>query len=97
MTNSNPMTQEREAAILEKVISFCGEKANISSAVAALTDLADGLDKYLTGKATTQEIMPLLGRVCVEINLLQLILGDATEFEVEELERIDKLIPRGVR
>ena len=97
MTNSNPMTHEREAAILEKIISFCGPKACISSSVAALTDLADGLDKHLTEKATTQEIMPLLGRVCVEINLLQLILGDATEFEVEELERIDKLIPRGVR
>lgn len=97
MTNSNPMTQEREAAILEKIVSFCGEKANISSAVAALTDLADGLDKHLTGKATTQEVMPLLGRVCVEINLLQLILGDATEFEVAELERMDGLIPRSAR
>lgn len=97
MTNSNPMTQEREAAILEKVVSFCGEKANISYAVAALSDLADGLDKHLTGKATTQEVMPLLGRVCVEINLLQMILGDATEFEVAELERMDGLIPRGAR
>ena len=97
MTINNPMTQEREAAILEKIITFCGEKANISSAVAALTDLADGLDKHLIGKATTQEVMPLLGRVCIEINILQLILGDATEFEVDELERMDGLIPRGVR
>lgn len=97
MTNSNPMTQEREAAILEKIITFCGEKANISSAVAALTDLADGLDKHLTGGVTTQEIMPLLGRACMEINILQMILGDATEFEVEELERMDGLIPRKVR
>ena len=97
MTKSNPMTQEREAAILEKIVSFCGEKDNISSSVAALSDLADGLDKHLTGKATTQEVMPLLGRACVEINLLQLILGDATEFEVAELERMEGLIQRGVR
>lgn len=94
MKNSNPMTQEREATILEKSIRFCGEKESISIAVAALTDLADGLDKHLTGKTTTQEIMPILGRVCVEINLLQLILGDATDFEVEELERMDTLIQR---
>ena len=97
MTSNNPMTQEREATILEKIITFCGEKANISSAVAALTDLADGLDKHLTGKVTTQEVMPLLGRVCVEINLLQMILGDAAEFEVDELERMDSLIPRNAK
>lgn len=92
MKNNQPMTAEREAAILERSIDRCGEKGSISGAIGAFNELSEALDRYLCGQCSGQEVVDIMGQACVEINILELIFGDATEFEIAELERMDALL-----
>ena len=89
---TNGMTQEREAAILERAISKFGPGAQILKAVEELGELSVELARDLNGLGRTEAIREEMADAFIMLNQLELIFGDVTEIEVAKLERLERMI-----
>ena len=92
MENKHKMTQEREAAILNRAISHFGTAAQITKAVEELGELTVELARDLNGLGRTAAIREELADAFVMLNQLKLIYGDVSEIEAAKLERLARMI-----
>ena len=86
------MTQEREAAILEKAVETFGEKAHIVTAISSMSDLQNALVRTLAGYPDKACLLMSIAKVCMAMDILQLIYGDAVEQELEQLEELSQFM-----
>ena len=89
---TNGLTQEREAAILERAISKFGTGAQILKAVEELGELSVELARDLNGLGRTEAIREEMADAFIMLNQLELIFGDVTEIEIAKLERLERMI-----
>lgn len=100
MTN---MTQQREAAILEKAVETFGPEAQVVVAIEECSELIKALTKWLRAgdcsnvmpeqfKAIHTGIKEEMADVSIMLNQLELIFGDSNEEEIAKLERLEKLL-----
>lgn len=98
-TNEQPMTAQREVAIMEAAIAKRGEPAQMIVAIEELSELQKALCKYLRYADRYDGDDPGLGLmvnsireemadVSIMLSQLELIFGDVTDREIWKLERL---------
>ena len=92
-TTNEPMTQEREAAILEGAITHFGAEAQIIKAIEELGELSVELARDLNETPGRPDALKEeLADAFIMLNQLELIFGDVTEIEIAKLERLEGMI-----
>lgn len=96
-TTNEPMTQEREAKILEGAIEKFGAEAQIIKAIEELGELSVELARDLNEiPGRLDALKEELADAFIMLNQLELIFGDVTEIEVAKLERLERMIEDAV-
>lgn len=99
--NEQPMTAQREVAIMEAAIAKWGEPAQMIVAIEELSELQKALCKYLRFAERYDGDDPELGvmvnnireemaDVSIMLSQLELIFGDVTDREIWKLERLER-------
>lgn len=99
-TTNEPMTQEREAKILEAAITKYGTVPQVIVAIEEQAELIKAICKFLRHTLCSQyEEAAVLASmseeradVSIMLNQLDLIFGDNVEKEIEKLERLEKQV-----
>ena len=100
---TQPMTAQREVAIMEAAIAKWGENAQIGMAIEEMSELTKALCKYarVAGhadadsdlmKLTIGNILEEMADVSIMLSQMELIFGDPTDWEIRKLERLAKRI-----
>lgn len=101
--DAQPMTAEREVAIMEAAIATYGETKQIIKAIEELSELQKTLCKYLLCaemvdadsdlmKLTLGHISKEMADVSIMLSQLELIFGDPTDWEIRKLEKLARKI-----
>lgn len=99
--DAQPMTAQREVAIMEAAIAKRGKPAQMIVAIEELSELQKALCKYLRFANRFDGDDPELGvlvnsireemaDVSIMLSQLELIFGDVTDKEIWKLERLDR-------
>lgn len=99
--NEQPMTAQREVAIMEAAIAKWGEPAQMIVAIEELSELQKALCKYLRFADRYDGDNPGLGvlvnsireemaDVSIMLSQMELIFGDPTDWEIRKLERLER-------
>lgn len=91
-----------QLGLYERAISRWGDKAQVLKAIEELGELAVELSRWLNSYDPADEhllshIREELADVCIMTDQLQLIFGDVSDWEMHKLERLERLLERGLR
>lgn len=88
------MDLERESRILEGAIRKFGKKHQSIKAIEELAELVQAIVKYLDSGSVADydAVMYEIADASIMLNQLEMIYGDVTPYEVEKLERLERLV-----
>lgn len=91
------MTAEREGKILEDIISLNKRERTVRYCAATLADAGVYIaTELLAGDddkpETVRNIKSAIARVAITASILELIFGDTSEEEIEELEDLERIV-----